>query len=159
MIRTEQACCFTGHRILAVKDQPLLPQKLEDCIRQLIGEGICDFICGGARGFDTLAARTVLALREEFPDIRLILALPCRDQSRRWGASDRALYQEILSHADLVHYTSDHYHTGCMMSRNRFMVDHSAVCVFYLTVTRSGTYKTVAYAMEQERRLCNILSL
>ena len=37
---------------------------------------------GGALGFDTLAAQTVLDMKKEYPQLRLILVLPCEDQTR-----------------------------------------------------------------------------
>lgn len=157
MIRTQQACCFTGHREISDRDLIQLPGRLDSQTRALIEEGIVDFITGGARGFDTLAALSVLRLRREFPQIRLILALPCREQTKGWRQTEKQCYDEILKLADWVHYSSDSYDRGCMMRRNRFMVDHSVCCVFYLKNRRSGTYKTVQYAMEQELRLCNIL--
>ena len=139
------------------ENRDLIPEKLERQIRMLIQENMTYLITGGARGFDTLAAQAVLALRREFPHIRLILALPCREQTRGWRAQDRALYDGIYRQADLIHYTAEVYDRGCMMRRNRFMVDHSVCCIFYLTSPRSGTYKTVQYAMERGLRLCNIL--
>ncbi len=159
MIRKEHACCFTGHRIIAKQFRETLPIRLELQIRRLIEEGIVDFISGGALGFDTLAAETVLRLREEFPQIRLILALPCRDQDKAWSTADQLRYQSICQKADHSYYTADRYSSTCMMRRNRFMVDNSSSCIFYLTNQRSGTYKTVSYAMEQNRKLYNILTV
>ncbi len=159
MIHKDLACCFTGHRIIAKEFQNTLPAQLELQIRRLIGQGMVDFITGGARGFDTLAAQAVLKLREEFPQIRLLLALPCKDQSKGWASSDKAVYDRIFKSADFVYFTGNHYTIDCMMRRNRFMVDNSSACVFYLTNQRSGTYKTVAYAIEQDRQLYNILTI
>ncbi|MBE5040222.1 SLOG family protein [Ructibacterium gallinarum] len=157
MIRTDVACCFTGHREIPTEDLYMLVHKLELKIRDLIQNGSADFITGGARGFDTLAAGTILTLRNEFPHIRLILALPCKEQTKGWKTADVLLYQQIMQQADIVHYVSESYDRGCMMRRNRFMVDHSRRCVFYLTHRRSGTYKTVEYAMQQSLTLYNIL--
>lgn len=130
---------------------------LDKRIHHLIQEGICDFITGGARGFDTLAAEAVLRLRNDFPHIRLILALPCKDQAQGWPLDEKIRYEELILQADEVHYLSQAYTKICMMRRNRFMVDNSIACVFYLTQMRSGTYKTVEYAMEQGSQLYNIL--
>lgn len=159
MIRKDSACCFTGHRVIAKGFLEHLPTRLELLIRNLIGEGMVDFVSGGALGFDTLAAETVLHLREEFPQIRLILALPCHDQTKVWSAPDQYRYRSICQKADVVHYTAERYTPGCMMRRNRFMVDNSSACIFYLTRHGSGTYKTVSYAMEQNLKLYNILSV
>ncbi len=159
MIRKNLACCFTGHRIIAREFRETLPQKLELQIRRLIDDGTADFITGGARGFDTLAAQTILKLRGEYPHIRLVLALPCKDQTKGWSVADKATYDSICNLADMVHYTGTRYTLDCMMRRNRFMVDNSSSCIFYLTNQRSGTYKTVSYAMEQGRNLYNILTV
>ncbi len=158
MIRKDYACCFTGHRIMANEFQDVLPNRLEQLIRKLISEGFLDFISGGALGFDTLAAEIVLRLREEFPQIRLIMALPCPDQTKGWASANKLRHEQICKKADAIHYIADHYSVSCMMQRNRFMVDNSSVCIFYLTNQRSGTYKTVSYAMEQNLKLYNILS-
>lgn len=159
MIRKDYACCFTGHRIIAKSFLDTLPHRLESIIRTLVGEGITDFISGGALGFDTLAAEAVLRLRDEFPQLRLIMALPCRDQAKGWSIPDLQRYQSICQAADVVHYTGDRYTAGCMMRRNRFMVDNSVACIFYLTRQRSGTCNTVSYAIEQNLKLYNILSV
>ena len=155
--KKEKTCCFTGHRVIAPAHREAVARRLERQIRQLIQDGICDFIAGGARGFDTLAAETVLGLRQGFPHIRLILALPCRDQTRGWSQGEKLQYERIAARADVVHYLAETYDSGCMMRRNRFMVEHSTSCVFYLIRMRSGTYKTVEYAMEQGHTLYNIL--
>ena len=135
-----------------------MPQKLELIIRKVIRDGITDFIAGGALGFDTLAAQTILKLRTEYPHIRLILALPCRNQTKNWRASDKLIYEQICRKADLVYYLSDSYDSGCMMRRNRFMVDNSSCCIFYLVRSGSGTYKTVSYAMDNGLKLYNVLT-
>lgn len=158
VIQKEKACCFTGHRILSTAHREELPLRLERQIRNLIQDGICDFITGGALGFDTLAAEAVLKLRTEFPHIRLILAVPCPDQSKNWSLDEKIRYEEIAFQADETHCISKTYTKFCMMRRNRFMVDNSVGCIFYLTRMQSGTYKTVEYAMEQGKTLHNILS-
>ncbi len=158
VIRKEKACCFTGHRVIGSIHREDMPALLEKQIRCRIQEGICDFITGGARGFDTLAAEAVIRLRTEFPQIRLILAIPCPDQTQGWPLDEKIRYEEIALKADETCLVSKSYTKTCMMRRNRFMVDNSIGCIFYLTQMRSGTYKTVEYAMEQGSKLYNILS-
>lgn len=125
----EQTCCFTGHRVIPADVIPQLSCWLEGAVRGLIAEGIRFFGAGGALGFDTLAAETVLNLRREFPEIRLILVLPCRDQTRGWKQKDVARYERIRQAADKVVYTSEDYAPGCMHKRNRYLIDNSAVCI------------------------------
>ena len=67
-----ETCCFTGHRNLPAEHLPAIPSLLDDTVAELIGRGIVDFACGGARGFDTLAAQSVLRARAASP----VSALP-----------------------------------------------------------------------------------
>ena len=75
-------CCFTGHRKLPTGQYQMIADRLEQTIIRLIEKGVLYFGAGGALGFDTLAALTVLRLRKQYPQIKLILVLPCRDQTR-----------------------------------------------------------------------------
>lgn len=139
-------CCFTGQRDSPSEILPALAAKIEAVVLELIADGIRYFYAGGALGFDTLAAETVLRLHDQFPQIRLILALPCHEQTRGWSAASINRYEHILHRANEVIYTSEHYTRGCMQRRNRFMVDHSAVCVAYCTRSTGGSAYTLQYA-------------
>ena len=149
----EKTCCFTGHRSIPYAVYPELRQELEAIIRMLIGKGVRFFGAGGALGFDTLAAETVLRLRKEYPHIRLILVLPCRDQTHGWKTEDVERYQAIKAQADKVVYTGERYTPGCMHRRNRHLVDNSSVCVAYCTRYSGGTAYTVDYAWQRGVRV------
>lgn len=153
MIDGEQkTCCFTGHRIIPHSEVLKINESLEKICESLINRGYSQFICGGALGFDTLAALCVLRLREKY-DIKLIIAVPCRNQSEKWNKTDRELYEKILKLADEVTVLSEEYTPFCMQNRNRFMVEHSSACVAYLTRTVGGTAKTVNYAADNDCEL------
>ena len=53
-------------------------------------------------GFDTIAAFAVLKLKERYPDIRLVLVLPCFSQTRGWSREDIEIYDDIKQKADKV---------------------------------------------------------
>lgn len=149
----ELNCCFTGHRLVPAEVEPYLRRALEDTIRQLAAEGKISFLCGGARGFDTLAALTVLEIKKELPHLRLELILPCADQTKGWSEREIALFQRIRESADRVEVLREEYVAGCMHERNRAMVDRSSVCVAYLTRATGGTRYTVDYARKKGLRL------
>lgn len=115
----EKTCCFTGHRHIPENDYEKVKERLEKTILALYNRGVVYYGAGGALGFDTLAAETVLRLRESHLKLRLILVLPCLDQTRGWKAEDVARYKEIMGAADKTVYTSEAYSTGCMHKRNR----------------------------------------
>ena len=109
------------------------------------------FGAGVAWGFDMLAEETVLQLKEDYPHIRLVLVLPCppNQQTLKWNANQRQRYYEILERADKVRILSQQYTRGCMLARNRRLVDGSAYLICYLREQRGGTAYTVRYAREQ----------
>ena len=76
MMTRENSCCFTGHRKIPADHADLIRISTERAISLLYRDGYRFFICGGALGFDTLAAQTVLCAAGRVRDIRLILALP-----------------------------------------------------------------------------------
>ena len=148
--------CFTGHRTLPEAELPEIAERLEGILTALIEQGYRYFGAGGALGFDTLAAQTVLRLRERYPQIRLILVLPCRNQTRGWPQADIDTYKAIKRCADKVTYTSENYFQGCMQKRNRHLVDNSSVCICYLTKSTGGTAYTVNYARRCGLRILNV---
>ncbi|WP_343252362.1 SLOG family protein [Ligaoa zhengdingensis] len=137
-------CCFTGHRALPPEEIPAIKKRLEDAVADVIGRGADTFLAGGALGFDTLAAQTVLAMRAQHPQTRLILVLPCRDQAKFWGPADREAYEWVKAGADRVIYTAQTYRRDCMHLRNRYLAEHSDCCICYLTQPAGGTRYTVA---------------
>lgn len=154
--RKNRTACFTGHRELPTENLPEISKRLEDTLLTLIEQGYCYFGAGGALGFDTLAAQTVLRLRERYPQIRLILVLPCLNQTRGWQQADVDIYEELKRRADKVTYTSESYFRGCMQKRNRHLVDNSSGCICYLTKPTGGTAYTVNYASEHGLTIINI---
>ena len=88
--RTEQnTVCFTGHRSVSKDEIPLLRDSLHNVIEKCWLNGYRWFICGGAVGFDTLAAEEILSFRNLHPEIGLLLAIPCENQDRCWAEQDR----------------------------------------------------------------------
>lgn len=152
-----RTCFFTGHRSIPKDDMSAVTAALDETVEKLIFEGIDCFVCGGAVGFDTLAACRVVVAKKRFPHISLSLVLPCRDQTAKWRSSyDIALYQRLKGLADSVTYATDTYTSGCMHLRNRMMADMSSVCVAYYNGGSGGTAYTVRYAREHSLRLINL---
>ena len=55
-----KTACFTGHRNITSDIQLLRVDMYDKLERAIINGGIVDYYAGGALGFDTLAAETVL---------------------------------------------------------------------------------------------------
>ncbi len=157
MTKKCKAVCFTGHRTICEADLSPLRSALYSTVASLMIEGADRFICGGAMGFDTLAAECVINLRKRFPHVKLNLVLPCRNQTEKWVSGENLLrYKSILGAADSIEYIRDFYSEGCMHERNRRMVGLSDVCVAYLKRNRGGTAHTFKYAADRGLRLINL---
>jgi uncharacterized phage-like protein YoqJ len=149
--------CFTGHR--HIPDHLYLPLRnaLETAIEEQIMLGADRFLAGGALGFDTLAALTVLLMRRKYPHIRLELILPCPQQTKGWAENDVALYEQILEQADHYSYISTSYYAGVLQLRNCALVEKSQVCIAYLTNSHGGgTAFTAAHALKNGLELINL---
>lgn len=152
-------CCFTGHRTIAPEHAQKLPAVLENAVRFAISDGYFIFICGGALGFDTLAAETVLSLKEEFSQIRLVIAAPYEGQADRWSANNRMHYERIRNACDDYRSLSSLYTTRCMKNRNLYMVQQSGGCIAYCLHGRSGTSQTVNMARQNGLQVIDLLSM
>ena len=152
----EHTCCFTGHRKIPSEEIPMVKKKLRDALVECIKRGYQYFGSGGALGFDLLAAWEALKLISEYPHIKLILVLPCRNQTRWWRETDIHEYERIKSKADKVFYIAEQYYSGCMHKRNRHLVDNNSLCIYYLTQQTGGTAYTVKYAEKYGVKVWNI---
>ena len=152
----EKTCAFTGHRLLERRQISQISYLLRCSVVEQIQAGVCCFASGGALGFDTLAALTVLDLSEEFPHVKLMLVLPCENQDRWWPIFDRERYKRIKERANEVVVLHKTYINGCMQERNRYLVDHASRVISYLNRSKGGTYYTVQYAKKANVPVYNI---
>ena len=158
MNNVENTCFFTGHRAIPKSDMTALTRILDENISSLADSGCRTFVCGGAVGFDTLAACRVIVAKKKYPDIELVLVLPCRDQTARWrNTYDISLYQRIKGYAAEVIYAEEAYSSGCMHKRNRMMADMSGYCIaYYNNSGAGGTAYTVRYATGKGKKVINL---
>ena len=158
----EKSCAFTGHRPRkfpwgyneADARCVALKEKLAEEIAKLVEAGYTDFLSGMAEGADTWAALAILTLKKENPALKLHWVLPCEGQADGWSVSAQELYSSILEQADEVVYVSRKYQEGCMLERNRYLVDHAAcLLAVYNGEWRGGTAMTVRYAQKLGREV------
>lgn len=156
IIMRERTCCFTGHRRIPAEYYGEITRSLRSAIISMICRGVVYFETGGALGFDTMAAQAILELKVSYPQIKLILALPCKTQANAWKEKDRILYEKIKQSCDQYIYISELYTAGCMHKRNRWLVDSSKYCICYLKQPSGGTAYTVDYAKRQGLTVLNL---
>ena len=141
-----KVCCFTGHRQLPKNEVESITKQIKNAMYELYQNGVDTFIAGGALGFDTLAALIVLKMKTKYPEVKLVLALPCKSQTKFWKENDIEIYESIKKQADQVIYLSEEYTKECMLERNRYMVDNSNFVIAYCQKQTGGSAYTVEYA-------------
>ncbi|MBR5809055.1 MAG: DUF1273 family protein [Clostridia bacterium] len=153
-----RSCFFSGHRILEKKEAQLMKSLLREEILNKINDGVTRFIAGGAIGFDTLAAEQVIDIKQDYPQVQLVLYLPCKNHFARWGQKDVERFDEITKHADEIKYVyQGKYIPGCMQMRNNAMVKDSDCGIVYLANRMgSGSAQTASYAKEKGIPFVNI---
>ena len=147
---------FTGHRSLSPEETLQTAEALHSTVDLLISMGATDFYAGGALGFDTLAARAVLAAKNAGADVHLHLLLPFPGQDRRWGRGDKAMYRSILESADDHEYFCEKYLPGIYHLRDRAIAERSEVIVAFLSKGSGGTAYTVDLAESLGREIINL---
>ena len=153
-----RSCFFSGHRILEKKEAQLMKSLLREEILNKINDGVTRFIAGGAIGFDTLAAEQVIDIKQDYPQVQLVLYLPCKNHFARWGQKDVERFDEITKHADEIKYVyQGKYIPGCMQMRNNAMVKDSDCGIVYLANRMgSGSAQTASHAKEKGIPFVNI---
>ena len=154
----EHTCCFTGHRPEKLpwgydeRDPRCLALKarLDRAVEEAWEKGMRHFICGMAQGADFYFCEAALALRARRPGVTVEAAIPCEEQASRWPEADRERYFRMVEQCDYETMVQRHYDRGCMLRRNRYMVDRSAMLIAVYDGTLGGTMYTLQYAMKRK---------
>ena len=142
---------WCGHG-LSYYDFELVLWKVID---QSIAAGYDTFYCGGARGVDLVCGEIIAANKlSGLRYLKLICAIPFKQQADKWSYLWRLRYQEVLKAADRIKLISPEYHRGCYHARNRYMVDNAdRVIAVYDGSSSGGTAYTVDYARKQGKEI------
>lgn len=161
-----KACCFTGYRPEKIgfdvetdnMDSIALSIKLSEAVTGMTAKGTRIFYCGCARGFDLLAAETVLMEKNLTPDVKLICVKPFKNMDEGWSPFWKDKLAEILAAADEVITLADEYSRGVYDKRNKYMVDRSGCVITYFDGERGGTASTINYAKKKGIPVINTAS-
>ena len=128
-----------------------LKRQIFQAVRTAAGEGYDTFLCGMARGCDFYFAEAVLS-----QGLRLEVWLPCPSQADRWNEADRSRYTALLMDCAAVYMTEPEYSQGCMLRRNRKMVDAGAGLLTVYDGRPGGTGAAIDYARKRGKRVIGL---
>lgn len=157
--------CFTGHRPHKFSfgyeenhpDCAKIKKSIKDAILISIEDGYDYFISGMALGVDTWAAEAVLEMKEEFPNIKLEVAIPCAGQEKRWRKEAQERYSNIVKKADIIyHVSTEVYQSWLMIKRDEYMIDSSDRVIAVYDGTPGGTQKTFDYGIKKNKEWIKI---
>ncbi|MEQ2455710.1 SLOG family protein [Flavonifractor hominis] len=160
----ERTCSFTGHRPEKLpwrenEQDPrclALKARLVKAVEQAYDEGVRHFLCGMARGADFYFCEAVLELRRKCAGVTLEAVIPCEEQAAHWRERDRERYFSLVERCDRETMIQRHYDRGCMLRRNRYLVDHAGMLIAVYDGMLGGTMYTISYAMKQGRKIVTL---
>lgn len=157
----EETACLTGHR--PAKLPWFYSEEKANCIKfkkdlktiftGAIQYGLKNYLVGMAEGFDMIGAETLIELKKENKEIKVIAVVPCKNQEIKWKPEQQKRYHKILKKCDDIIILSEVYYKECMNDRNKYMVDHSSVVIACYNGEASGTGNTVKYAKAQGKKV------
>lgn len=173
--------CFTGHRPrklgtgYSITNERVImySELLRKHIEELITEQhVNTFISGGAIGIDQIAFWTVERLRQKYPLIKNIVAVPFLDQYTAWKNEELvSWYHKMIQRAYQVVYVDElgfqdtryygdtqvgEYSAKKMQLRNQYMVDHSDIVMAVHDGSSGGTANCVNYALDQKKKIIQL---
>lgn len=148
-IDKSRACAVSGHRNLSLD---FSTQKLKETFIELINSGVDTFLVGMAIGFDAKCFTVLEQLRPIY-NIKIVACVPCEEQDKNFSIAQKKEYERMLLNATEVILVSKNYTKGCMLKRNRFMIDNSDYLVCYLREQSGGTAYTVKYASQTNKKI------
>lgn len=156
--KTEKTCGLTGNRNIIHYDNKkieLLNEKIDFVLKYLIKiRGVKSFLCGMPIGADLMIAKRIIKYREEHnADIKIYSVIPCEKQDLKWKEEQKREYKEVLKECEPSDYKYSPYTEGCMLKRNRYIVDNCSIIfvIFNENVKRGGTFQTINYATKKNK--------
>ena len=141
-------CFFIGHREASTE---ILPELREVVEQHIVKFGVTEFIVGNYGGFDRMAAKAVIAAKEQHPGITLSMLIPYHPGERS---------TELPVGFDYTFYPPGMEKVPrrlAIVRANRYMVDHVDYLIAYAWHPASNARDLVEYAKKREQR--NLISV
>lgn len=141
------SCALSGHRKLPPTfDENALYDKLEE----LILKGCVKFYCGMAQGFDLVALKCLVDLKQKYR-FHIEACIPYAGHESGFPYAEKQRFYELLEWCDEKTVLFPAYRDGCFLVRNRYMVDNSDVLLVYCLRETGGTAYTANYALKKSK--------
>ena len=143
----EKSCFFIGHREATSELLPILKQTVAEHISEY---GVTEFIVGGYGGFDHLAAKAVISLKQQYPQIALSLLIPYHPVERPIETPpgfDNTYYPPGMEKVP---------RKLAIIRANRYMVENVDYLIAYAWHPASNARNLVEYAEKRKVEVTNL---
>lgn len=123
-------------------------QLLVSQIESLIKKGAVNFLSGGYGNFDCLVAKSLFNLKTKYPFINSTLVIPYLNKAHDLHWYDSTLYPDLETIPKKL----------AVIYRNRWMIEHSDVVIFYVAHNLGGAYDAMKYARKLNKPIINLFS-
>ena len=142
-----KSCFFIGHRETSLEVFPALAEAVE---QHIVEYGATAFIVGNYGGFDRLAAKAVIAAKEQHPKIALDMLLPYHPAERPVKLPqgfDGTFYPPGMETVP---------RRLAIVRANRYMADHADYLIAYAWHPASNAWDLVRYAQKKGVSFINL---
>lgn len=153
MLRPFTVCLF-GHR--CIEEPALVEERLRAVIEKIVDAHECvEFLVGREGEFDLLASSVIkdIKRRKECSDCSLTLVMP---YMKAEFINNQQGYEDYYDTVELCEEASATHPKSAIKVRNRYMVDRSDLCIFYVTYPSGGAYQTMRYAQGRNKTAINL---
>ncbi|MBR4291427.1 MAG: hypothetical protein IKT52_12445 [Oscillospiraceae bacterium] len=143
-----KSCYFIGHREASAEMLPALTEAIE---QHIVEHGVTEFIVGNYGGFDHMAVKAMIAVKEQQPGITLSMLIPYHPAERP---------MELPQGFDNTFYPPGMEKVPrklAIVRASRYMVDHVDYLIAYAWHPASNARDLVEYAKKREQR--NLISV
>ena len=134
-------CFFIGHRETSTE---ILPALIEAVERHIVEYAVTEFFVGNYGGFDRMAAKAVIAAKEQHPGVTLSMLIPYHPAQRPVELPqgfDNTFYPPCMERVP---------HRLAIVRANRYMVDHADYLIACAWHPASNSRELVEYAKKRE---------
>jgi len=135
-----KSCFFIGHKEASLEVLPALTEAVK---QHIVEFGVTEFVVGNYGDFDHMAAKTVIAAKEQYPEVTLSMLIPYHPVERPI-ALPRG-FNNTFYPPDMAKVPR----RLAIVRANRYMVDHAAMLIAAFDGSAGGTRYTVQYALQR----------
>lgn len=138
-----KSCFFIGHREASIEVLPALKEAVE---HHIVERSVTEFVVGNYGKFDHMAAKAVIAAKEQHPEITLSMLIPYHPAERPVEPPpgfDNTFYPPGMEKVP---------RRLAIVRANRYMVDHVDYLIAYAWHPASNARELVEYAKKREHK-------